>query len=544
MAMTYPLACCHEPVMWSAPISTAVRSGNVELVDYLLKQGAQADVRDALFDTPLHLSCKIGDSELAMSKRIYESCKLMERDGETKWIVGLQALNKNELAVLDRALVAEDGNETVSWLIDLGAKSTVDVVSVLEKEAEEQRENELLRRKQEEQEEQEEQEDLEQNQRYAFIMMDKLDGEYDPAVRQIRKDKIKQARSEKSFSAASGFRTEVFVIQACLRRFLARKMFVHRMQAHERSQEARKVQLQMRRRDEAAKRREAKSAKAAERKYADEKKKAEDNKIYAASTSFKYNSLNERLQAATKARVLVLKKIASEQNEDAIKEAKEGGIEQNTDFEAFLDGSNAVGAGVFGDDSKRQSQDGMSTPATRTRPTSDSDRPLTVEDFQKRIQKTQPKKSPKKVKSPSLKQVHENMRRALAEKQAKEAARQIERAEIQSREFEHEAELLARKIAEVEKNRIQQSADDRNSRIALELRPDQIRAMTWFYIDLDGNRHGPYLGPVMAKWTQQGFFDGDVQCGSGFNGPFYRLRELFPAAQKAFQTTPAIPGVF
>ena len=56
---TFPLANIREPIMMCSPIHCAVKSGNRKLVKFLLRQGANIEVRDAKLETPLHSSCSV-----------------------------------------------------------------------------------------------------------------------------------------------------------------------------------------------------------------------------------------------------------------------------------------------------------------------------------------------------------------------------------------------------------------------------------------------------------------------------------------------------
>ena len=74
--------------MMQAPIHTAVKSGNARLVEFLLDNGANCDVRDAILETPLHSSCKCGDDMLVISKYIFYHLTELDTGGEIKWMLG------------------------------------------------------------------------------------------------------------------------------------------------------------------------------------------------------------------------------------------------------------------------------------------------------------------------------------------------------------------------------------------------------------------------------------------------------------------------
>jgi len=536
MVMTHPLVCARENIMWAAPIQTAVRSGNIKLVEYLLTQGAVCDVRDALLETPLHVSCKGGDFGLKISKRIFKSCEHYDQDGETKWIIGMLALNKNDQTVLDVALAVDDADETVNWLIDQGAKATVDVVGMLEKYAEEQRAQELQRRKREEIQALAEQQEREKDVRYNFIMMDGKDGARDPAVRKIRKKKQQDAKTAQAWTMANGFHLQVKIIQAAYRNVFKKNKTANIAFGIERAREARRMQEQLRRREAQRKRREAKRKLAAEKRYAKEKKKAEENKAYESTTNAKFSAQLSLLDMATKQREENMKKITAQKNEEAKLEAKALGY-HNTDFESALT-SPSVSKSHTSQTEYDQASKTLVSEASSTKkapPSKSNDaQPATVEEYHALMVKQLAKKQSQ---SPTLQDIHEDMREAIAAKREAAAKAKIHFQEQQQQQLQEEAARLAQQIEIVRAQRaVERSAT---------LTEEQINGMRWYYIDLDGHKHGGYAAYQMSRWTKQGFFGGDMLCSSKAEGPFFKLRNLFPGGgAQAFITTPAIPDAY
>ena len=58
----------------------------------------------------------------------------------------MNAINRNDQTVLDVAITADNSSKTVMWLLDMGAKGTRNYEDILEAQAEEQRNEDLLMR--------------------------------------------------------------------------------------------------------------------------------------------------------------------------------------------------------------------------------------------------------------------------------------------------------------------------------------------------------------------------------------------------------------
>ena len=213
---TFPLANIREPIMMCSPIHCAVKSGNRKLVKFLLRQGANIEVRDAKLETPLHSSCKCGDATLEMSKFILDSCSDPVQD-ETTWMLSLDAMNREEQTVLDVAMSADDSIDTVSWLVENSAKSTTNVEDNMERVAEQQRLWETKEREAEEITRREEEEKYNRDPSYVFLTMDPKAGQHDPMVRKLKKER--EEGSKNSFSKvymAVLVRINFFVLLGCV----------------------------------------------------------------------------------------------------------------------------------------------------------------------------------------------------------------------------------------------------------------------------------------------------------------------------------------
>jgi len=405
LVMTHPLVNLRDPIMWSAPIHSAVKTGDMELVDFLIARGAVCDVRDGLYETPLHVTCKCGDAALKMSKRIHKSLKAMDASNETKWMLGMQALDRSDKTVLDVALNAEESIETVNWLVEEGARATTDVEDVLEKEAEEVREQELMERKIEKRQAHMEEEQRLKDPRYTFMMMDSNAGMRDPMVRQLKKRHVaKQKSAQYHHSHKLSFQSQVLMLQVFFRTYLNKKRRLKDAQEVEAQKSTRAFQIRMRHLETKRKKREAKRKASSERKYIEEKKKDEDLKKYEAQTNAKASTLSARLQKASDDRALLVKKLAAQEQEEAKEQMAQRGVRPSTAGVLLNDLLSGVVAPTRQPISPKQSLSGLPTTV-----------PVEAKSQQEQ-QHTETKRT--RAPAPTLRELHDQMRDALRAKQA------------------------------------------------------------------------------------------------------------------------------
>eukprot|EP00941_MAST-03F_sp_MAST-3F-sp1_P002033 g2033.t1 len=184
--VTHPLINMRDRVLWNSPLHSAAKSGNIEVVKFLLEKGCNAEVVNVEKDTPLHISALQGDDAFQITKELYFACLTMSKVHEgISWILTFEAVNLYGQTVLDNALAIEDSANTVLWLMDKDALASADLVEQMEK-----RELEKMEARQELQartmllkslEEQERHEDP----YYTYLMLDSKT--IDPLSKKIKK---------------------------------------------------------------------------------------------------------------------------------------------------------------------------------------------------------------------------------------------------------------------------------------------------------------------------------------------------------------------
>eukprot|EP00940_MAST-03C_sp_MAST-3C-sp2_P001921 g1921.t1 len=515
---TYSLTNMREPVMWTAPVQSAVKSGNKLLVEYLIKRGASVDVRDAIYDTPLHQSCKCGDESLDISKILYGASRHMDASGEIKWVLGMSAMNRDDHTVLDVAAAAEYKNETINWLVEEGAKCTLKIEDLLVDEADKERQKEIFERQLQEREALEEETKLRNDPSYAFLMMAPSEGARDPMVRKLKKQKADMARKAKHKANISRLVMHARTIQSVFRAFIMRRKLQSEQNSAERQQmirEARaKIEQSAKRRRMQKRQREVRK----ERMYAAMKKKSEDDMKYRASTEEKANHFAERLRLRTEQRRERRIQRAVLDAKRAQREVSARGLRMS-----------AVERDIEGLIAETLDPDALPPKPAEKKFTrySTMDPPGLEDDTKASLHAAPRTLAPSPTRS--LREMQDSMRAAVASKMEREYEREALRAEAASKELALEASRLARQIRALKASR-EEAEDQLLSTVPRE----QVKSLNWFYRDLDRNIFGPYDGQTMHEWTAQGFFGPDLEIAMTADGPFRKLGRAFPVTETAF----------
>ena len=99
-------------------LHTATNSGNVNAVQYLIHQGADAEALNIMRNTPVHLAAADGDRSLHMTTSLINACKTKSKiNSNLLWVLSHEGANEDGVTVMDKAIACDGPNKnTIAYL--------------------------------------------------------------------------------------------------------------------------------------------------------------------------------------------------------------------------------------------------------------------------------------------------------------------------------------------------------------------------------------------------------------------------------------------
>lgn len=531
LVRTYPLVNLREPIMWSTPLHSAVKSGNLGLVELLIKHGADVEARDAMHNTPLHTSCSCGDASIEISKLLHAAARDRDHSSEDiKWILGRWAENKEGRTVLDMAAeCGEDASNTISWLIEEDAKCSQSVDDVLEGKLALRRQLEMDDRERESRHERVVEAKRRDDPIYHFMMIDPRESNRDRIVMRMRRERLDKMRKQRAKDRLSAFKSHARSVQLAVRGFyghLREKQNATSVEIARRASETRR-RLE---KASAVKRLRQKRDKLNEERRAKMMRREEEmHKRYDPSTMKKIETFRDRLRKRTDEHKSQTHNVAVEMAKKAARELAERGFRSSLvhkDIEDFINDTLDI-----------------SSLPPQAKATNESHKVENVEgeDFGSDPPGMEEERSSISLPSPSsssglsLQEIGRRMNDVVSAQLDRESAEELKREEAAAKDMEEEATRLMSKIEALRFVRSEAARQRMDG-----LSKEELEQVEWFYRDLDGVVFGPYVGETMHMWTMQGYFNDSLAISLSESGPFRRLGDAFPAIENAFSVCPRV----
>ena len=544
MVRTYPLVNMREPIMWVAPIHSAVRSGNLKLVEMLIKMGANVDVRDAMYNTPLHVSCGCGDVSIEMSRLIKDAAVEMDVHGDVKWILGMSAMNKDDRTALDVAAVcAREGTEcahTMAWLVEEDAKCTSSVEELLDDQADRHREMEIQDREMERRCAQDEDKLRVEDPVFAYLVMDPKSGNRDPMVgvfifervsliphtythtqvRKLRREREKNKLKIKVKDHVDKLKMHAKAIQIVFRALTAKKRTKIMLSSIEREQMISETKRRFEHEALKMRRRKEKTHRVQKLKYEALKRKAELEKKFVKSTLGRLDRFKQGLKRRTEERRYQTRNIAMEKAREAAREMEQRGLRQSVvhmDIEGLinetLDLETLPPPSPMVDDSSSSSRRGTRRSSPPADPPGLSDDDDDGDDVYSKM---------KSRKGMNLSDIKSRLRDAVRSQVERNLASDLKLEMSRKQEMENEVARLRDKIDIL--TQAKRSEDEKKQDLVEKAAASDGM---WCYRDLDGKVFGPYRSSTMRKWMEDGYFNGNLEVRSTSHHGWKTLSDVF-----------------
>eukprot|EP00941_MAST-03F_sp_MAST-3F-sp1_P004404 g4404.t1 len=545
---TFPLINLRETTMFSAPIHSAAISGNKELIEWMIKSGAETEIRDMLHNTPMHSAAAMGDDALSVCKHLYRCCTTMSFSGDSRWIISLDAMNVNEKTVMDEAFSAKKHDQLIAWLLEQNAQALIDVESFLEQMEEKKRRKEALVEQRATAIERLEEEERKNDPAYTYLM---LDSRYiDPVSQKIKEKRHLEAESRMEKERQSKMHAAATLIQAKVRAYMflcgkSRSYITDLAMQQATAEKHLRSRLRARR---------TKRKKLARRKAMQETSKMEQRRLRELDelSDKRCAAMRERLEAKvaerrerTKARQLRRAREATKRGEEKVRQGLASPMYQ---MKSLLSGATKIDDIMNKKDVDTRDHDEVkrSVPAWAQEKIMKDKNPAynLINDYINEKKSFLPQK---KLATRSVVDVADSMKDSPSKTTEAIVKAQMEQVQDANHNLEEEIFRLKEQIAEAQrmndppiaKNLLRTPSDFKQVLIQTLLAFNSIAVPAavrgWFYQDDLGEIFGPYSGPVMRQWLMEGHLRRTLLVRLGDLGSFIPLYELFPDLSSAFE---------
>eukprot|EP00940_MAST-03C_sp_MAST-3C-sp2_P001267 g1267.t1 len=186
-----------HPFYFTSFLHMAVKSGAFNAVKLLLSEGATVESRSSFLETPMHVSCGVGDELLRISKLLY-ACATYKRPGSSRrWIISDDAMTSSGDTVFDVAIACFEPKQlTLEWLQGLHAASNMDPDDILAEERMRQQYVEAQDRKMEAYAAEVEQKERDSDKLYQYLMLESSDTQREVERAKAMRKRYEHYRSE------------------------------------------------------------------------------------------------------------------------------------------------------------------------------------------------------------------------------------------------------------------------------------------------------------------------------------------------------------